>query len=78
VCTVPYDEQWITAAIECLMPCTEMKELEAACTMFGERRQVALAPTSERRKMSADWLQARAAYVMRSHRRNCPICRFDS
>jgi hypothetical protein len=42
------------------MPCTEMKELEAACTMFGERRHVALPPTSERRKMLADWLQARA------------------
>jgi hypothetical protein len=60
------------------MPCTEIKELEAASNRFAERRQVAVAPTSERRKTSPDWLQARAAYVMRSHRRNCPVCRFDS
>jgi galactose-1-phosphate uridylyltransferase len=57
------------------MPCAEMRELEAAYT---ERRQARVAVSSERRKMPASWLQARAAYVMQAHRRSCPICRDDA
>jgi hypothetical protein len=60
------------------MPCSEMKDLEAACNSLVERRRVAVAPTPERRKMPTGWLRIRAAYVMRVHRQKCAICRFDS
>ena len=60
------------------MPCTQMKELEAACNSFAERRSCAVVPTSERRKMPAGWVRMRAAFVMQVHRQNCAICRFDS
>jgi hypothetical protein len=54
-----------------------MKELEAAYNNFPERRSLAIAPRSERRKMPAGWLRMRAAYVMRVHRQNCAVCRYD-
>ncbi|MEA2544055.1 MAG: hypothetical protein QOH35_5421 [Acidobacteriaceae bacterium] len=58
-----------------LMPCVEMKELEAVRGNYVERRQTRAATISERRKMPASWVQTRAAYSMQLHRRNCPICR---
>ena len=60
------------------MPCSEMKELEAAYNSFPERRSLAIAPRSERRKMPGGWLRVRAAYVMRVHRPNCAVCRYDT
>ncbi len=60
------------------MPCTEMKELETGYSRYAERRNVALPPTSERRKVSTGRFradQARAAYVMQVHRQNCTVCR---
>ena len=45
--------------MEYLIPCTEMKELEAACVNYVERRQARAATISERRKMPASWVQAR-------------------
>jgi hypothetical protein len=60
------------------MPCTEMRELEAAYNSFAERRHVAVKPTSNRRKMPTGWQRTRAAYVMQIHRQTCAICRFDS
>jgi hypothetical protein len=62
------------------MPCTEMKELEASADRFAERRQVAIAPNPERRKGSDvphRTEQARIAYLMLVHRRNCALCRSD-
>jgi len=61
----------------CRMPCTEMKDLEAIHSRYGERRRTPGAPVSERRRMPTGWLQARAAYVMQVHRLNCAVCRAD-
>jgi hypothetical protein len=66
------------AGMEYLMPCVEMKELEAVRGNYVERRQTRAATISERRKMPASWVQARAAYSMQLHRWKCPICRCDS
>jgi len=60
------------------MPCVELKELEATCGAYAERRLVAVPPIVERRKMPNGWLRARAAYVIQVHRRNCGVCRIGS
>jgi hypothetical protein len=62
------------------MPCTEMKELEASANRFAERRQVAMPANLERRKGSDvphRTVQARIAYLMLMHRRNCAQCRTE-
>jgi hypothetical protein len=62
------------------MPCTEMKELEASANRSAERRQVVVAPSLERRKGSDvphRTVQARIAYLMLVHRRNCALCRAE-
>jgi hypothetical protein len=60
------------------MPRMELKELEATCGAYAERRRVALPLIVERRTMPKGWLRARAAYVMQIHRRSCAVCRIGS
>jgi hypothetical protein len=62
------------------MPCMEMKELEASCNRYAERRQESILPKFERRKVSPGRHrlgQAQLAYLMRVHLQNCVECRRD-
>jgi hypothetical protein len=68
----------VEAGLVALMPCSEMKKLEAAYNSFPDRRSLRIAPESERRKMPAGLLRTRAAYVMQIHRQNCAVCRYDT
>jgi hypothetical protein len=59
------------------MPCLEMRELEAVCRRYGERRLEAIPPSSERRNapFGRDRAgQARIAYLIQLHRQNCAAC----
>jgi hypothetical protein len=59
----------------------EMKELEASCNRYAERRQEStIKPKFERRKVSPGRhrvAQAQLAYLMRVHLQNCVECRRD-
>lgn len=62
------------------MPCIEMKELQATCDKYTERRQVSSGPQQERRKGpsgSRSLGQFRVAYLMQAHRISCDVCRHD-
>jgi hypothetical protein len=63
--------------MEPLVPCTELNELEASYGALTERRRVAVTPIQDRRKLPKSWFQARAAYIIHLHRRNCVVCRID-
>ena len=59
------------------MPCLEFKELEAMSNRVNERRVDPSSPTVERRSVFAVGLraaQARLAYLMQAHRRDCGTC----
>lgn len=59
------------------MPCLEMKELEAVCSRYEERRRVAIQPNSERRNAPSGRYragQARIAYLIQLHRQSCATC----
>ena len=62
------------------MPCMEMKELEASCSRYAERRLESIRPQFERRKVSPGrhrLAQAQLAYLMQVHLQNCIECRRD-
>jgi hypothetical protein len=62
------------------MPCMEMKELEASCSRYAERRLESVRPKFERRKVSPGRhrvAQAQMAYLIRVHLQNCAECRRD-
>ena len=59
------------------MPCLEMKELEAVCSRYEERRRVAILPNSERRNTPSGRYragEARIAYLIQLHRQTCATC----
>jgi hypothetical protein len=67
----------VIVVLEHRMPCLEMKELEAICSRYEERRRVAISPSSERRYMPFGKYragQARIAYLIRLHRQSCAAC----
>jgi hypothetical protein len=58
------------------MPCLEMKELQARCDKYAERRHTATGPERERRKFplgSCRLGQFRVAYLIHAHRMNCDV-----
>jgi hypothetical protein len=60
------------------MPCLEMKELQASCDKYAERRHAATGPGRERRKApvgSRRLGQFRVTYLIQAHRLNCDVCR---
>jgi hypothetical protein len=60
------------------MPCMEMKELEASCSRYAERRLESILPKFERRRVSPGrhrLAQAQLAYLMQVHLQNCIECR---
>jgi hypothetical protein len=62
------------------MPCLKMKELQASCDKYAERRHIATGPEQERRKGllgSRRLGQFRVAYLMQAHRINCDVCQHD-
>jgi hypothetical protein len=59
------------------MRCIEMKELQASCDKYAERRHAATGSDRERRKgpMGSRRLgQFRVAYLIHAHRMNCDVC----
>ena len=59
------------------MPCMQMKELEASCARYDERRSRTVLTGSERRKgrsAKRQIGQAQMAYVMQQHVTNCSVC----
>jgi hypothetical protein len=55
-----------------------MKELEASCSRFAERRLKTIAPKSERRLVFSIKRRIRLAqmsYLMQTHLRSCVECR---
>jgi mono/diheme cytochrome c family protein len=50
------------------MPCMQMKELEASCARYDERRS-----KTAKRQIG----QAQMAYVMQQHAKNCSECHRD-
>ena len=61
------------------MPCKEMIELEASFDQYTNRRRKNAATHEERRHQSSVGAfragEARFAYIVLSHRQNCPLCR---
>ncbi len=60
------------------MPCMQMKELEASCSRYAERRSETILTESERRQARSAKFQigqAQMAYVMQQHAKNCSECR---
>ena len=60
------------------MPCIQMKELEASCSRYTERRRETIALNVERRKASPGkrrFGQAQMAYIMQMHLQNCGECK---
>jgi hypothetical protein len=63
------------------MPCMQMKELEASCSRYAERRTETILTESERRQARSAKLQigqAHMAYVMQQHAKSCSECRRGS
>ena len=63
------------------MPCMQMKELEASCFRYAERRSEIILTGSERRQARSAKRQigqAQMAYVMQQHAKNCSECRRDA
>ncbi len=63
------------------MPCLQMKELEASCSKYAERRSETILTRSERRQSRSAKLQigqAQMAYVMQQHAKSCSECRRDT
>jgi hypothetical protein len=59
------------------MPCLQMKELEAVCSRYEERRRRVIPPSAERRNAPSErdrTGQARIAYIILLHRQNCAAC----
>jgi hypothetical protein len=57
-----------------------MKELEASCSRYAERRSETILTRSERRQARSAKLQigqAQMAYVMQQHAKNCSECLRD-
>jgi mono/diheme cytochrome c family protein len=62
------------------MPCMQMKELEASCARYDERRSKTVVAGSERRQgrsAKRQIGQAQMAYVMQQHAKNCSECHRD-
>jgi hypothetical protein len=64
------------------VPCMRMKELEASCSRFAERRLKTIAPKSERRLVFSIKRRIRLAlmsYLMQTHLHSCvePAAPFD-
>ena len=60
------------------VPCIQMKELEASCSRYAERRWETIPLGVERRKASPQkhrFGQAQMAYIMQMHLQNCSECR---
>jgi hypothetical protein len=58
----------------------QMKELEASCSRYADRRLESIQPKFERRKVSPGRLrvgQAQMAYLIQVHLQNCIECRRD-
>jgi hypothetical protein len=56
----------------------QMKELEAACSRYADRRTETILTASERRQARSAKLQigqAQMAYVMQQHVKSCSECR---
>jgi hypothetical protein len=63
------------------MPCLKMRELQASCEKYSERRHTATGPERERRKGpigSRRLGQFRVSYLIQDHRMNCEVCLLDS
>jgi hypothetical protein len=63
-----------------IVSCTEMMELQTGVARYAERRREMIVPKYERRKDSGVGhraVQARVAYLVMVHRRNCLVCRSD-
>ena len=59
------------------MPCVEMRELEAGCDQYAERRLNAGRPERERRKKPTEAHRLglfRTEYLIRIHVKKCPVC----
>jgi hypothetical protein len=60
-------------------PCTELKELELALSQYAERRVNVIKVIPDRRRDSDSvprrTAQARIAYMIQLHRKNCALCR---
>lgn len=62
------------------MPCMQMKELEASCSRYAERRSQMVLTRSERRQGKSAKRQigqAQMAFVMQQHAKSCSECRRD-
>jgi hypothetical protein len=60
------------------VPCIQMKELEASCSRYAERRREMIPLSVERRKASPGkrrFGQAQMAYIIQMHLQNCSECR---